>query len=511
MTTTKVSKLTLPTIALSLMTVMSAVAGLNMALPAIAIDTEATQTELTWIVDSYTVIFAGLLLLAGAIGDKFGRQRIMLFGLGMFAIGAAVGFFQTDPEGLIMARVIMGIGAAAIMPSTLSVITTSFPPEERGKAIGVWVGVAGGGAVLGLFATALLLEWYEWNSFFALNFTLAVISFLGTLRVPDSREGKTKLDWIGGLLSVVAIAGLVFGIIEGPEQGWDSVESISGLVAGFLGLVLFVIWEMNTKNPLLDPRLFTLRGFSSGSLSITIQFFAQFGFIFVGMQYLQFVAGFTPLEAAMHLLWMPLVVLPGSRLAGALSKKIPQKILGSIGLAIFGYAMFHFSALPIEFDYWYFTAGILMFGTGLALSATPATVAITSALPQEKQGVASAVNDTAREVGAALGIAILGASMTDSYKAEMEVATDELPAEIAEKLQSSVAFTQIEAPAPLATIWDDLVQSGLEAFTLGIQSSLTIAGWVAIAGAVLVAVIAPNKVAEVGGESKAKSAKKAKR
>ena len=139
MTTTKVSKLTLPTIALSLMTVMTAVAGLNMALPAIAIDTEATQTELTWIVDSYTVIFAGLLLLAGAIGDKFGRQRIMLFGLGMFAIGAAVGFFQTDPEGLIMARVIMGIGAAAIMPSTLSVITTSFPPEERGKAIGVWV------------------------------------------------------------------------------------------------------------------------------------------------------------------------------------------------------------------------------------------------------------------------------------------------------------------------------------------------------------------------------------
>lgn len=497
MNTTKVSRLVLPTIALSLMTVMSAVAGLNLALPAIAVETGATQTQLTWIVDSYTVIFAGLLLISGAIGDRFGRQRILLVGLTVFAIGAAVGFYQTDPDGLILARVIMGIGAAAIMPSTLSVITTSFPPGERGKAIGVWVGVAGGGAVLGLFATALLLEWFEWNSFFALNFSLAVISILGTLRVPDSREKKGSLDWTGGLLSVLGIGGLVFGIIEGPEQGWDSIESVSGIAVGSISLLLFVLWELRAKNALLDPRLFLKRGFTSGSLSITIQFFAQFGFIFVGMQYLQFVAGFTPLEAAMHLLWMPLVVLPGSRLAGVLSKKVPQKILGTIGLSLFAYAMFHFAGLPTEFDYWYFTVGIFFFGAGLALSATPATLAITSALPQEKQGVASAVNDTAREVGAALGIAILGASITDSYKNEMVEATSSLPTEIAEKLQGSVAFTQLQPPAPLVPVWDDLVQSGLEAFTVGVQNSLTIAGWVAIAGAILVALIAPNRVTQV--------------
>ena len=176
MNQSQVNRLTLPTIALSLMTVVSAVAGLSLALPRIALELNASQTQLTWIVDSYTVVFAGLLLIAGAVGDKIGRQRILLIGLIIFAIGASIGFISNTPNSLIVARIVMGIGAAAIMPSTLSVITTSFPAENRGKAVGVWVGVAGGGAVLGLFATAILLEWFNWNSFFALNFTLAIIS-----------------------------------------------------------------------------------------------------------------------------------------------------------------------------------------------------------------------------------------------------------------------------------------------------------------------------------------------
>lgn len=476
------------------MTVVSAVAGLNLALPGIAVATEATQSQLTWIVDSYTVVFAGLLFLAGAIGDRYGRQRILLAGLVIFAIGAAFGFFQTGPGGLIISRTIMGIGAAAIMPSTLSVITTSFPPEKRGKAVGVWVGVAGGGAVLGLFATAFLLEFFSWNSFFALNVVLALLSIIGTLFVPNSKdESVPKLDWLGGLLSVATVGGLVFGIIEGPEKGWGASETILGLSIGTVALIGFVFWELKSKNPLLDPRLFKIRGFSSGSISITIQFFAQFGFIFVGMQYLQFVAGKTPLEAATQLLWMPLVVLPGSRIAGALSKRVSQKVLGGIGLAIFGYSMLHFSQLPVEFDYWYFTVGILMFGTGLALSATPATVAITNALPEEKQGVASAMNDTAREVGSAMGIAILGAALTETYKSVIKSETQALPPELAEKIEAGVAFTRIDPPAQLQQIWPNLVDSGLKAFNAGVESALTIAGWVAISGAVLIVLLAPGK------------------
>jgi EmrB/QacA subfamily drug resistance transporter len=490
----QVSRLTLPTIALSLMTVVSAVAGLNLALPKIAVETGATQTQLTWIVDSYTVIFAGLLLISGAIGDKYGRRRILFIGLLIFAFGASIGFFANSPSTLIIARLVMGIGAAGIMPSTLSVITTSFPPESRGKAIGVWVGVAGGGAVLGLFATALLLEWFNWNSFFALNFVFAIISAVGTLKVPESRESdKKKIDLIGGLLSILGIGGLVFGIIEGPEKGWSSPESIAGIAVGSIALLCFALWELRTNYPLLNPRLFKSREFSAGTLSITIQFFAQFGFIFVGMQYLQFVAGKTPLQAATQLLWMPLVVLPGSRIAGELTKKVPQKYIGSAGLAIFGYSLFHFSSLPLQFDYWYFTIGILLFGTGLAFSATPATVAITSSLPEEKQGVASAVNDTAREVGSAIGIAILGAAMTGTYKSEMAKSTIGLPTEISKKLESSVAFTQMKAPELLADKWEQLVSAGLSAFNSGVQTSLTIGGWVSITGAVIVLIIAPRK------------------
>jgi EmrB/QacA subfamily drug resistance transporter len=490
----------MPTIALSLMTVVSAVAGLNMALPKLAVATGATQTELTWIVDSYTVVFSGLLLIAGAIGDRFGRQRALFIGLAIFAASSLFGFFQTEASGLIAARMIMGIGAALIMPSTLSVITTSFPPESRAKAVSAWVGIAGGGAVLGLFGVAILLKYLDWNSFFLFNLTMATLALLGCLRVPNSRdENGHALDWLGGALSILTVGGFVFGIIEGPDKGWDAPETVTGLVVGSLALVAFVVAERRAKYPLLDPRLFRLRSFTAGSLSITLQFFGQFGFIFVGMQYLQFVAGFEPLDAAAHLLWLPLVVLPGSRLAGVLAKRIPQKYLGSVGLAIFGFALLHFSRLGVQFDYWYFTTGILLFGLGMALSATPATVAITSALPSEKQGVASAVNDTARELGSALGIAILGAALTDAYKSAMKIATDGLPASLAEKLQGSVAFTQMQKPAQLPPVidWNKLVADGLSAFQSGVSAALNIAGWVAIGGALIILILAPRKIAEV--------------
>jgi EmrB/QacA subfamily drug resistance transporter len=493
---TKQSRIILPTIALALMTVVSAVAGLNVALPLMAVDIGASQTDLTWIVDSYTVVFAGLLLLAGAIGDKYGRQRILLAGLVIFVVAAAFGFFQTTPESLIAARVMMGIGAAAIMPSTLSVITASFPPKERGRAVGVWVGVAGGGAVIGIFGSAILLEFFDWNSFFALNITLGLIAIVGTTRIPNSRdEAAHRLDWTGGLLSVVAVAGLVYAIIQGAEIGWDAGETITAVVIGSAALIGFVLWELFAKHPLLDPRLFKLRGFSMGSLSVTLQFFGQFGFIFVGMQYLQFVAGFSPLEATAHLLWLPLVVIPGSRVAGILSQKVPQKILGSIGLGLFSIGLFIFSNLQIDFDYWFFTTGVLFFGFGMALAATPATVAITAALPKGKQGVASAVNDVSRELGSALGIAILGASMNAAYKSEMESVTVGIPADLADKFSSTIAFTQMTPPAQLAPVWDSLVDGAMAAYTVGVGNSLSIAAWVALGGAVAIAVFAPNKIA----------------
>ena len=243
----------LAVVSLALMTVVSAVSGLNVALPDLARETGATQTQVTWIVDAYTVVFAGLLLFAGALGDRFGRRGLLVAGLGLFGTAAGLGMLTSDPTQLIVLRALMGIGAAAIMPTTLSVITTSFPEEDRPKAIGVWVGVAGGGAVLGLFGSGILLEFFSWSSFFGLNVVLAAVALVGTLLVvPGSVDADPpRLDLLGGLLSLVAVAGIVFGIIEGAEHGWGDELAVTGLSVGFLALAAFVVWELYVEQPML--------------------------------------------------------------------------------------------------------------------------------------------------------------------------------------------------------------------------------------------------------------------
>ncbi len=500
MTTAKPrSKLVLPVIAISLMTVVSAVSGLNVALPSIAIETGASQTQLTWIVNSYAVIFAGLLMLAGAIGDKYGRRRILAVALALFAFAALFGYFSSEPSTLIAVRALMGVAAAGIMPSTLSVITTSFDEAERGKAVGVWVGVAGAGGVLGLFGTALLLEFFKWNSFFLLNFAMATLGCIGTIRfINDSKdENGPPLDVLGGLISVVGVGSLVFGIIEGPERGWNDFLTVSSLLLGIAALVSFIFWELHVKNPLLNPRLFKNRAFSGGALSITIQFFGQFGFLFVGMQYLQYVAGFSPLGAVLHLLPLPFVVLPMSRIAGANAHRIPQKYMGSFGLTFFAIGMFMFARMDSEFNPWWFTASLIIFAFGMALAAVPATTAITNSLSTDKQGVASAVNDTAREFGSALGIAILGAALNNQYRSGVADVIKKLPPEFAEKVQNSVAFSTAQPPPALGSTWDSLVATALDSFSSGMSLALNLGGAFALLGAILVLVVAPKKVPNI--------------
>jgi len=489
----KPNALLLPVISLSLMAVVSAVSGLNVALPSISVDTGASQTQLTWIVDAYTVVFAGLLFLAGAIGDKYGRKLLLILGLLVFGGASSVGMFVSDPQTLILVRMVMGVGAAAVMPSTLSVITTSFETSERAKAVGIWVGVAGGGAIIGLFGSALLLEYYSWNSFFALNVGLAALGCIGTiLVVKESTEHQGGgLDWIGGLLVSVGVAALVFGIINGPEEGWYTTNTYLAFGAGITSLVVFVVWELLHKNPLLDPRLFGNRAFSAGALSILVQFFGQFGFIFVSIQYLQFVVGYSAWEAALHLLPLPLFLLPTARLAGQYAKNIPQKYMGSAGLIFFGAGMWMISLQSARFDLTLWIVALGIYGIGMGLAATPATTAIMSSLPDAKQGVASAVNDTAREFGSAMGIAILGATLTDTYATGMADVASKLPAQMAEKVTRTIAFTKMDPPAMLAPMWDTLVSTANNSFALGMTNALHIGAYVAFGTAVLVFVLAP--------------------
>ena len=437
----------LAVVAVALMTVVSAVSGLNVALPSLARDTGATQTQLTWIVDAYTVVFAGLLLFAGALGDRYGRKGILIIGLAIFGTAAGFGMVTTDPHALIVLRALMGVGAAAIMPTTLSVITTSFPEAERPRAIGVWVGVAGGGAVLGLFGTGLLLEFFAWNSFFALNVTLAVLALIGTVAlVPGSHdEHPPRLDLVGAALSLLAVASAVFGIIEGPDNGWSAPVTVAALATGLVAGTAFVLWELHVRQPMLDPRLFRLRGFSSGALSIMVQFFAAFGFFFIALQYLQFVLGYSPLRAAVALLPLPLVLIPLARRAPHVAQRVGFRRIGPLGLVLMATGFVVFSRVTADTPYWLFATGLVLFAAGMALAGTPATTAITASLPQSKQGVASAVNDTARELGSAFGIAVLGSVLNQHYRSGMADAVAGLPHAVAEGARSSIAFTQSPA------------------------------------------------------------------
>ena len=487
------TRLVLAVMALSLMTVISAVSGLNVALPSLARDTGASQSQLTWIVDSYTVVFAGLLLFTGALGDRFGRKGILVVGLSVFGAAAAAAMTTDDATTLIILRAAMGIGAACIMPTTLSVITTSFPEEERPRAIGIWVGVAGGGAVLGLFASGLLLEYFDWNSFFGLNVVLAMLGLLGTLLVvPSSRDQNApRLDVVGALLSLLAVGAVVFGIIEGPERGWTDQLTVTPLVIGAVALAAFVAWERRVAEPMLDPKLFRLRGFSAGTVSITAQFFAAFGFFFAALQYLQFVVGLSPLQAAVRLLPLPFVLIPLARTAPRIAQRVGFRRVGPFGLLLMAAGFVVMTTLQVDLDYPVFVAGLALFGAGMGLAGTPATTAITESLPPARQGVASAVNDTARELGSALGIAVLGSAINQTYRDGVAAAVTGLPPEAAERVQASVAFTSSPMIAQLGERGEVLVATARQAFLDGVNAALLTAALVLAVAAVVVFLRSP--------------------
>ena len=479
---------------LALMMVVAAVASLNVALPEIARDTGATQTQLQWIVDAYALAFAALLLPAGAIGDRFGRKPVLAFGLFLFGLSSLIALFVHTPGALISLRVLMGIGAAFIMPVTLSVITTIFPPEERGKAVGTWVGIAAGGAVVGLVVSGLLLEWLSWPSIFGLNVVLAAVALAGTLAiVPATREAiPPRLDPVGSLISVTGLAALVFGIIEGPERGWSNPVTAAALTVGILGLTLFVVWELLRDKPMLDPRNFLRRGFGAGSLSVTVQFFAAFGFLFLALPYLQLVLGYSPLHAAVALLPMALVVIPLSRVSPAIAARVGVRVAGPFGLGLMATGFLVLATLDVGSSYWHFLFGLLPFGAGMALAGAPATTAIVASLPPEKQGVASAVNDVSRELGGALGIAVLGSIFNSVYRDTVAEHTTTLPPSVAQHASSSLAAAQ-QIGHRLGAPGQQLLSGAELAFMHGLTRALVAGAATLLLGAVIVALRAPGR------------------
>jgi len=468
-------------VCLALAAVVAAMASLNVALPGIARATHASQTQLAWIIDAYSLVFASLLLPAGAVGDRFGRRRALIAGLSIFGAASAVAMTASSAGELIGLRAVMGLGAALVMPATLSTITGTFASEQRTRAVSVWAAVAGGAAVLGLLVSGTVLQVWSWPSVFALNVILAAAAIAGTIRfVPESADPDTpRLDISGAILAVIGLVAVVYSIIEAPSQGWLSARTLAGLAAGLVILAGFVGCELRRRAPMIDPRVFARPALAAGSLSIFVQFFALFGFIFIVLQYLQLIRGDSGLVSAVSMLPMAAAMLPTSRLTPTLVTRLGARAVCATGLALIAAALVILAQLTVTSGYWLLAVGLIPLGIGMGLAMTPATSNITSALPASQQGVASALNDLSREVGGAVGIAVLASILTAVYQGNLHLA--HVTAAQADSARSSVAVATRLDPAVAA--------QARSAFADGMHLALYTAAGIVLAAAVTVGML----------------------
>ena len=400
------------------MAVIASVSGLNVAQPELTATFGASQTEVLWFINIYTISLAALLLPLGALGDRWGRRPMLLAGLLVFGAASAAAGLATSSAMMLGARLFAGVGAAMIMPVTLAVITSSFPDEERSKAIGVWTGVAGGGGILGMYLSAALVDLASWRWLFVLPVVLVAVAVVMTLRsVPDSREATGHaFDTFGALASVVAVVGLVFFLQQGPEHGWATPTTLAGLLVGVVAAGGFVAWELRRDAPLLDVRLFGERGLSSGSVSLLAVFGVQAGIFVVLFPYFQAVLGWSGIGSTLALMPMALLMMAASGLAPRLAARVGRRATIASGILLSGTGLVLMAAfVSVGHGYLSILPGMLAMGLGMGLTMTPSTEAITSALPRSRQGIASALNDVTRELGTALGVALLGAVVTAGY------------------------------------------------------------------------------------------------
>jgi EmrB/QacA subfamily drug resistance transporter len=464
--------------------VMSAVPSLNVALPAIGRATHASQAQLAWMIDAYSLVFAALLLPAGMAGDKFGRRRTLVAGLVVFGLASALAATATSAGELVVLRGLAGVGAALVMPATLSTITATFPARERMKGVATWAAVAGGAAIAGLLVSGAMLAVFSWRSVFLLNVVLAVVALVGTARfVPESaKPDAPRLDVVGGLLAAAGLAMFVLCIIRASEQGWLTVSSLAGFGVGLVLLGGFVGWELRQEHPMLDPRVFRVRTVTAGSLSILVQSFAMAAYAFSIYQYLQGVRGSSALLAAVAVVPTGATLMLVSRWAPALAERFTPRTVGIGGLLSIAAGLAVLARLDGTSPYELVLAALLCLGVGLGLATAPATTAITSGLPAGKEGVGSALNDLSRELGTALGMAVTGSVLIGSYRGHLSTA--DLPPAVADRARESfVAASQLGGT--VADRADD-------AFLHGMHAAMLVGSGAAVAAAVAMTLLLPS-------------------
>lgn len=484
---------TLTVACLGVSLVVASMTALNTALGDIAVATSATQTQLTWIVDGYTVALACLLLPAGAVGDRYGRRGALLAGLTIFSLASIAPALLHSPTQIIAGRALAGVGAAFVMPATLSLLTVAYPKEQRLKAVGIWAGTAGSGGVIGMLGSGLLLRFWDWHAIFWSLGAVGVLIFAMGCTVSPSRDNDApRVDWWGAVLIGAAVAIGVFAILQAPTRGWDDTQVWGGLSLGTAIAAVFAVVEYRRRHPLLDVRLFADPSFATGVATIVVLFGGTFGFFFLAMQYVQQIMGYSPLMTAVALgpFMVPLGVC--SALSWWYVPKLGLRLVLFLGTLMMAVGFACMLVLDLHSSYLDFAWPTLILSTGIGFCTAPTTSAIMAAVPDEKQGVASAVNDTARELGGALGIAVAGSILAGRYSHELQPRLTGFPETVRGPASDSLAKA-VEVSEKLGPQGDQLAALSQTAYLNAMHAStITMAVIVAVA-AVLIGFWAPGR------------------
>jgi EmrB/QacA subfamily drug resistance transporter len=489
----------LATMCLSLVLIVATVSSVNVAIPALAeSNLRPTDTQILWIVDAYALVFAALLLPAGALGDRFGRKGALLIGLVVFAAASAACAFMTSANSLIACRAIMGIGAALIMPSTLSLLQSCFPRRERTKAIAMWAGFAGAGGAIGPVMGGLLEANFWYGSVFLVAAPIAAIAFVASaILAPASREATAhRLDLGGSVLSVVGFSALLAAIIEGPERGWTDGLVVVGFVLAAVCLVGFVFYERRVNEPMLDMAFFRNRRFAMGSMGITVTFFAMFSMFFILTQYLQYVQGYSSLEAGVRGLPFAATMITVSPRAPRIAAKLGAKRAVAGGMTVLTVGLLLMSLVQIDTPYWYVAMCLVLVAYGVGSAMPSLSSGIVQSVPMHKAGVGSAVNDTTREVGGAIGIAVVGSVVSSIYRSNASSTIAQFPEELQEVARVNIAralgvvgrLEQTAGAEAAEVLRNDLRQ----AFVDGTHVALRVSAALVAIGAVIMFVRLPD-------------------
>jgi EmrB/QacA subfamily drug resistance transporter len=463
---------------LSLMVLVVDNTVLNLAIPSLMRDLSATPADIQWVIDAYILAFAGLLLTAGSLSDRFGRRKMLLIGLVLFGAASLLATAADTPWQLIVCRGLMGVGGSLLMPSTLSLLFTVFPPEEQRKAMAAWSMVAMVGVVAGPTVGGVLLEHFWWGSIFLLNVPIAVLAIVGTLvLIPESRGPARAVDPVGAVLSVIGMAAVVWSIISIPASGLGSGRVLGGLAVGLVALLGFALWERRSEHPMLPLELFKDRNFSGTSLSIVLLSFTAGGLLLALTQYLQFVLDYSPLKAGLALIPYALSAMLFNGLGATLGKKLADRTLIVIGLAVIAAGFGILTQVSDSTGYGLLIVGLLVMGIGGGLAGPAAYTLLMQAVPAEHRGVGSAMNDTVQQTGAALSVAVLGSVLAAAYSAA-------LPSSVPDAARDSIADTLALGP--------QFAASARDAFTDAMSIAMTAGLIGAAAGAVVALFVLPR-------------------